>query len=148
MIKLTGNNGNAHYLAPAAIAGVTEASSSSQWHGICAIVRTFDGQVLEAADIDGATPRQKFFLITLPLLGSTVRLSIFFAIVGSLQLFDMIMPLTGGGPFNSTQTMVTFLYTFGVMRMKVGFGSAVGVILFIICVTLAFGYKRIFMRND
>ena len=55
MIKLTGNNGNAHYLAPAAIAGVTEASTSSQWHGIRAIVRTFDGQVLEvrerAADI-------------------------------------------------------------------------------------------------
>jgi raffinose/stachyose/melibiose transport system permease protein len=111
-------------------------------------LKSIDSQVLEAADIDGATPRQKFFLITLPLLGSTVRLSIFFAIVGSLQLFDMIMPLTGGGPFNSTQTMVTYLYTFGVMRMRIGFGSAVGVVLFIICVTLAFSYKRIFMRND
>ena len=111
-------------------------------------MQSIDSQVLEAADIDGATPRQKFFLITLPLLGSTVRLSVFFAIVGSLQLFDMVMPLTGGGPFNSTQTMVTFLYTFGVMRMKVGFGSAVGVVLFVICVTLAFSYKRIFMKND
>ena len=111
-------------------------------------LKSIDSQVLEAADIDGATPRQMFFLITLPLLGSTVRLSVFFAIVGSLQLFDMVMPLTGGGPFNSTQTMVTFLYTFGVMRMKVGFGSAVGVVLFVICVTLAFSYKRIFMKND
>ena len=72
----------------------------------------------------------------------------FFAVIGSLQLFDLIMPLTGGGPANSTQTMVTFLYNFGVTRMQVGFGSAVGVILFIICVTLAFSYKRIFMKND
>ena len=72
-----------------------------------------------------------------------MRLSVFFAVVGSLQLFDMIMPLTGGGPLNSTQTMVTFLYTFGVMRMQVGFGSAVGVVLFLICVTLAFSYKRV-----
>ena len=40
-----------------------------------------------------------------------IRLSVFFAIVGSLQLFDLIMPLTKGGPSNSTQTMVTFLYT-------------------------------------
>lgn len=111
-------------------------------------LQAIDRNVLEAADIDGATRWQKFRLVTLPLLGSTVRLSVFFAVVGSLQLFDMIMPLTGGGPFNSTQTMVTFLYTFGVMRMKVGFGSAVGVALFLICVTLAFGYKRIFMRND
>jgi len=107
-----------------------------------------DKSVLEAADIDGATGWQKFYRVTLPLLGSTVRLSVFFAVVGSLQLFDMIMPLTGGGPSNATQTMVTFLYTFGVMRMQVGFGSAVGVVLFVICVTLALGYKRIFMKND
>ncbi|HFL7943331.1 TPA: hypothetical protein ACG5DM_006490 [Pseudomonas putida] len=47
MIQLTGINRNAIHLAPAAIASVTEAGASSQWHGICAIVRTFDGQVLE-----------------------------------------------------------------------------------------------------
>lgn len=111
-------------------------------------LQSLDKSVMEAADIDGATGWQKFRLITLPLMGSTVRLSIFFAVVGSLQLFDMIMPLTGGGPSNSTQTLVTFLFSFGVMRMQVGFGSAVGVILFIICVTLAFGYKRVFMKND
>ncbi len=111
-------------------------------------LQAIDREVLEAADIDGATGWQKFRLVTLPLLGSTVRLSLFFAVVGSLQLFDMIMPLTGAGPLNATQTMVTFLSTFGVMRMQVGFGSAVGVVLFIICVTLAFSYRRIFMRND
>jgi raffinose/stachyose/melibiose transport system permease protein len=111
-------------------------------------LQAIDKSVLEAADIDGATGWQKFMKVTLPLLGSTVRLSVFFAVVGSLQLFDMIMPLTGGGPSNSTQTLVTFLYSFGVMRMQVGFGSAVGVVLFVICVTLAFSYKRIFMRHD
>jgi len=111
-------------------------------------LQSLDKSVLEAAEIDGATGWQKFRYVTLPLLGSTLRLSVFFAVVGSLQLFDMIMPLTGGGPFNSTQTMVTFLYNFGVTRMQVGLGSAVGVVLFVICVTLAFGYKRIFMRND
>ncbi|PKA42050.1 carbohydrate ABC transporter permease [Rhizobium sullae] len=111
-------------------------------------LQSVDKSVLEAAEIDGATGWQKFRYVTLPLLGSTLRLSIFFAVIGSLQLFDMIMPLTGGGPSNSTQTMVTFLYTYGVMRMQVGLGSAVGVVLFIICMTLAFGYKRIFMRND
>jgi raffinose/stachyose/melibiose transport system permease protein len=111
-------------------------------------LQSIDKSILEAADIDGATGWQKFRLVTLPLLGSTVRLSVFFAVVGSLQLFDMIMPLTGGGPSNSTQTIVTFLYNFGVTRMQVGFGSAVGVVLFVICVTLAFSYKRVFMRND
>ena len=111
-------------------------------------LQAIDKHLLEAADIDGASRWQKFRYVTLPLLGSTLRLSVFFVIVGSLQLFDLIMPLTGGGPSNTTQTMVTFLYTYGVMRMQVGFGSAVGVVLFVICVVLGFGYKRIFMRND
>jgi raffinose/stachyose/melibiose transport system permease protein len=111
-------------------------------------LQSIDKSVLEAADIDGATGWQKFYRVTLPMLGSTVRLSVFFAVIGSLQLFDMIMPLTGGGPSNATQTLVTFLYSFGVMRMQVGFGSAVGVVLFVICIILAFSYKRIFMKND
>nr|WP_299504390.1 sugar ABC transporter permease [uncultured Rhizobium sp.] len=111
-------------------------------------LQAIDKSVLEAAEIDGATGWQKFRYVTLPLLSSTVRLSVFFAIIGSLQLFDLIMPLTGGGPSNATQTMVTFLFTYGVTRMQVGLGSAVGVVLFVICVTLAFGYKRIFMRHD
>ncbi|HEN8726657.1 hypothetical protein [Pseudomonas alloputida] len=47
MITLTDSNGLKRYLAPAAIARVDEACISSQWHGICAIVRMLDGQVLE-----------------------------------------------------------------------------------------------------
>lgn len=111
-------------------------------------LQAIDKEVMEAAEVDGATGWQKFFRVTLPLLGSTVRLSVFFAIVGSLQLFDLIMPLTEGGPANTTQTLVTYLYTYGVVRLQIGYGSAVGVVLFAICVTLAFTYRRIFMRND
>ena len=72
----------------------------------------------------------------------------FFSILGSIQLFDLIMPLTNGGPSDSTQTMVTYLYNYGVTRMRIGFGSAVGVVLFLICVVFAFGYKRMLMRHD
>ena len=107
-----------------------------------------DKSMLEAAEMDGARPLQRFWHITLPLLGPMIRLSIFFSVVGALQLFDIIVPLTGGGPFDTTNTMVSFLYYFGITRMRVGFGSAVGVVLFLICVTFAFGYRRIFMRDD
>ena len=111
-------------------------------------LKGIDKSVLEAAEVDGASALQRFRYITLPLLGPMIRLSIFFAVVGSLQLFDIIVPLTGGGPFDTTHTMVSFLYYFGITRMRVGFGSAVGVVLFIICVTFAFGYQRLFMRDD
>jgi raffinose/stachyose/melibiose transport system permease protein len=73
---------------------------------------------------------------------------VFFAVLGSIQLFDLIMPLTKGGPSDGTQTMVTYLYNYGVTRMRIGFGSAVGVVLFVICVVFAFGYNRIRTRYD
>ena len=111
-------------------------------------LQSIDKSLLEAAEMDGASAVQRFRYITLPLLGPMIRLSIFFSVVGSLQLFDIVVPLTGGGPFDTTHTMVSFLYYFGITRMRVGFGSAVGVVLFFICVTFAFGYRRLFMRDD
>lgn len=111
-------------------------------------LQQIDRTLYEAARIDGATNAQIFWKVTVPLLGPTIRLSVFFSILGSFQLFDLIMPLTKGGPSNSTQTMVTYLYNFGVTRLQIGFGSAVGVVLFVICAGFAFGYKRILMRHD
>ncbi|MFZ4530186.1 MAG: carbohydrate ABC transporter permease [Alsobacter sp.] len=113
-----------------------------------AALQGMDRNLIEAARIDGASRAQTIRYVIIPLLYPTIRLSAFFAVVGSLQLFDLVMPLTRGGPADSSQTMVSFLYTFGVTRMRVGFGSAVGVILFVICVTFAFTYKRWFMRDE
>jgi raffinose/stachyose/melibiose transport system permease protein len=82
------------------------------------------------------------------MLFPVIRLSVFFSVVGALQLFDLVMALTRGGPSNSTHSLVTYLFTFGVMRMEVGFGSAVGVVLFLICVTFSLVYRRTLMRGD
>lgn len=113
-----------------------------------AALQTIDRSMLEAARIDGASRWQTLRYVVIPALAPTIRLSVFFAIVGSLQLFDLVMPLTRGGPSDSSHTMVSFLYTFGITRMRVGFGSAVGVILFLICVVFAFTYKRWIMRDE
>lgn len=113
-----------------------------------AALQGMDRSLVEAARIDGATRPQVLRYVVIPSLYPTIRLSVFFAIVGSLQLFDLVMPLTRGGPADSSNTMVTFLYNNGISRMRVGYGSAIGVILFVICVTFAFSYKRWFMRDE
>jgi raffinose/stachyose/melibiose transport system permease protein len=113
-----------------------------------AALQGMDRSLVEAARIDGASRWQVLRFVVIPLLYPTIRLSIFFAVLGSLQLFDLVMPLTRGGPADSSQTMVSFLYTFGVMRMRVGFGSAVGVIVFAICVAFAFSYQRWVLRDE
>lgn len=113
-----------------------------------AALQGMDRNLVEAARIDGASRWQVLRYVVIPLLYPTIRLSVFFAVVGSLQLFDLVMPLTRGGPADSSNTMVSFLYNHGVARMRVGYGSAIGVILFVICVSFAFTYKRWFMRNE
>jgi len=102
--------------------------------------------VLEAAKIDGATRWQTTLNIVLPLMRPVIVLSLFFSILGSLQAFAIIVALTDGGPSNSTHSAVSYLYNFGIKRMRVGFGSAIGVTLFIICVLVMVFYKRLFMR--
>lgn len=103
--------------------------------------------VIEAARIDGATPFQIARFIKIPMLRPAIAVSIFFSVLGSLQLFDLIIPLTNGGPSNQTHTMVTYLYTFGLQRMNIGFGSAVGVVLFIFCTVFAFTYRNTVQRE-
>src|SRR3984885_13883502 len=102
--------------------------------------------VLEAAKIDGASRWQSTWSIVLPLMRPVAVLSLFFSILGSLQAFAIIVALTDGGPSNSTHSAVSYLYNFGIKRMRVGFGSAIGVTLFVICVLVMVLYKRLFMR--
>lgn len=102
----------------------------------------------EASQIDGASWWQTQRRITIPLLGPTVRTWIFLSMIGSIQVFDMVWILTGGGPAESTSTMATFLYAWGVDRNLIGIASAASVVLFVISLVLALVYQRFVLRRD
>src|SRR6476661_6903553 len=102
----------------------------------------------EAALIDGAGRWQAFRYVTLPLLGPTLRVSIFLSIIGALQLFDLIWVTTGGGPINASNTMATYMFDWGFKRFQLGYGSAVAVILFGFALILALAYQRWVLRRD
>jgi raffinose/stachyose/melibiose transport system permease protein len=105
-------------------------------------------ELREAAAIDGATPWRTTWRITLPLLGPTIRIWMFLSIVGSLQVFDQVWIMTGGGPANSTSTMVTYLLQYGFQSSEFGYGSAVAVIIFAVCFVFALVYQRFVLRRD
>ncbi len=111
-------------------------------------LQSIPSEVIEAARLDGVKKWQIVRHIKLPMVRSAIVISVFFAITGALQLFDIIIPLTNGGPSHSSHTIVTFLYQFGILRMKLGFGGAVSVILFIACVLVALAYRRILFRVE
>ncbi|KQO97063.1 carbohydrate ABC transporter permease [Leifsonia sp. Leaf264] len=105
-------------------------------------------ELSEAAAIDGASWWQIQRHITIPLLGPTIRIWAFLSIIGSLQLFDMVWVVTGGGPAGATATMATYMVQFGFQRNQLGFGSAVAVILFIVSLIFALVYQRFVLRRD
>jgi multiple sugar transport system permease protein len=94
----------------------------------------------EAAKIDGANAWQVFRRVTLPLLNPTI---VFLAVLGtisSLQMFTQIMNMTSGGygqgdlggPLNSTLSLVAYIYNLAFYKFKMGYASAVTVVLFLI----------------
>ena len=111
-------------------------------------LQSIPSEVLEAARLDGVKKWQIVWHIKMPMIWSAIVVSVFFSITGALQLFDLIIPLSGGGPQNSSHTIVTFLYQFGILRMKLGFGGAVSVMLFIACVVVAIAYRRVLFRAE
>ena len=105
-------------------------------------------EVIEAAQIDGANSLQIIRHVTLPLLGSTIRLSVFLSILGSLQYFDLIWVMSDGGPVFASETMATYQIHFGLQQFALGYGSAVGVVMFGLCLIFALFYQRVIMRRD
>lgn len=103
----------------------------------------------EAARVDGANWWQVISRITLPMMGNTIRLTVFLSVLGSFQQFVVVQVLTrGGNPFNNGHVITTYLYKFGFKRFDMGYGSAVAVILFLICLIFSVGYQRIVMARD
>ena len=102
----------------------------------------------EAAMIDGADRRQAFRYVTLPLLGPTLRVSVFLSMIGALQLFDIVWVMTAGGPINASSTMAIAMFKAGFRSNQFGYGSALAVILFLFCLVVALLYQRFVLRRD
>ncbi len=99
-------------------------------------LQTIPVELYEASRIDGANRRAQFFSITIPMLRGVGLVILFLAILGSLNVFDIVQVLTGGGPYFSSEVVNTYIYhqAFGsysvggagggVMQPNVGFASA------------------------
>ena len=102
----------------------------------------------EAARIDGANSFQNFFYITLPLLGSTIKTSVYMSVLGSIQQFILVWIMTKGGPVNASETLATYMYRFGFVRFELGYGSAVAIYMFLLCLIFSLIYQRLTRQPD
>lgn len=105
-------------------------------------------ELKEAAAIDGATQWGITRRITLPLLGPTLRIWVFITVIGSLQVFDIVWLMTGGGPADASETMATYMYRTGFQSQAFGYGSTIAIIMFVFCFAFSLIYQRFALRRD
>ncbi len=100
-------------------------------------LQTIPADLYEAADIDGAGGMRKFRFITFPLLAPSITINVVLASIGSLKAFDIIYVTTKGGPFQATETITTLLFTTAFKKDSFGYGTSMGVIMFLLIFLLS-----------
>jgi len=94
--------------------------------------------LMEASVIDGATPLQRFFSVTIPFLIPMLTVNIVLAIKGGITVFDYILAMTEGGPSRSTESLGFLIYQHGMNEMKFGYGTAEAIYVFFIIGFISF----------
>lgn len=102
----------------------------------------------EAATVDGAGSARQFFSITLPLLKPITYLVVTLGTIWSFQVFDLVYTLTGGGPGRATTTLVLTIYNSAFKDFKMGYASAVSMVLLAIVLFISFLQKIVFREED
>jgi raffinose/stachyose/melibiose transport system permease protein len=99
-------------------------------------------EVEEAAAIDGASLRQRFFSIVLPCIRPAVAIATTLGLVNGLRVFDQIIALTGGGPAEATETLATEVYKESFALGNFGYGAALALLLTLIILVFAIIQQR------
>lgn len=109
---------------------------------------TIPCNLYEAAKIDGANGKERFFNITLPLLKPTIYFVTLVTAISSFQVFDLIYVMTSGGPQDCTNVIVYSIYKYAFEYFDIGKSCALAYILFVIILILAILQQKIANRNQ
>ncbi|MDP9795962.1 multiple sugar transport system permease protein [Catenuloplanes nepalensis] len=104
----------------------------------------------ESAAVDGATPGQRLWRITLPLLRRTTGLVLVLQLIASLKIFDQVYLLNEGNAGPITRPLIQYVYEQGFTSYRIGYASAISYLLFLIIIVVAFAQFKIFSagRDD
>lgn len=134
------------YLTPFSVSVV------STWQGVgfqmllmIAGLKMIPEDIYEAAEVDGASRRQQMWLITIPNMKETFRLSFVMIFSGALKSYEVVKMLTGGGPNHLSETLISLMYAETFTSHKYGYGMSIAVAQFII--SFAFSLAFLMLTN-
>lgn len=124
-----------------------------QWVGMSMIIylaglQGISSDVQEAATIDGVNAWQRFTNITFPLIAPSFTINVVLAMIGTFKVFDIVFVMTGGGPGGATDTLSTLLYSEAFKSSQFGYGTAIGVLMFIFILALSVIQIRILVGRE
>ncbi|WP_313760239.1 carbohydrate ABC transporter permease, partial [Rhizobium sp.] len=128
---------------------------SNVWRGTAfsmvvmyAAIKAIDPELYEAAEMDGANPWQRLIYITLPQLRAAILVNMILITIQTLNTFDAIISLTGGGPGRATE--VLSLYTFNVVfrNYDLAAGAVLSILMLVISLSLALVYARFLPKGE
>jgi sn-glycerol 3-phosphate transport system permease protein len=99
---------------------------------ILSSLQSIPAEIYEAADLDNTGKIKRFFKITLPMISPQLFFLLIVMTIGTFKAFDTVRIMTGGGPNNSTNMLVYYIYDYAFINMKMGYASAAGVVLLVI----------------
>ena len=101
----------------------------------------------EAADLEGVSAWQRLRWLLIPQLAPVIALNLVLITIASFNTFDLIIPLTGGGPARRTEVISLFMYRLGFFDLEAGRAAAVAVVMLVVNLTLAWVAGRLIMRE-
>ena len=102
----------------------------------------------EAADLEGASAWQRLRWLLIPQLAPVIALNLVLITIASFNTFDLIIPLTGGGPARRTEVISLFMYRLGFFDLEAGRAAAVAVVMLVVNLMLAWVAGRLIVRDD
>ncbi|WP_239167041.1 carbohydrate ABC transporter permease [Catellatospora coxensis] len=103
-------------------------------------LKAVDPAVHEAAKVDGANSWQRLWHVTVPQLKGVNAVILSVIVIDSLRSFDIVWSLTRGGPYHSSELLSTYMYSAAFQSLRLGYGSAIAVVIFLLALVVIIGY--------
>ena len=111
-------------------------------------LQTIPQELYEVADIDGANGLHKFNAITIPMLMPSIQSSVMLSAIFAFRTFDIVFTLTGGGPGEITEMLVTYIYNTAFVFGRLGYASALSVIMVFISMAIVMLFVKLLPSKD
>jgi len=112
-------------------------------------LKAVDPALHEAAKVDGANAWQRLWKVTIPQLRGVNAVVLSVIVIDSLRSFDIVWSLTRGGPYHSSELLSTYMYSTAFQSVRLGYASAIAVVIFILALAVILGYLvRAFREDD